>query len=493
MCTDRIKRTVWDYLRQRDLSVFACWLAPELFAQAAQQAGIALGSGALHGGNLVWLAVASALHTMKNFASVLGMTLKLLRDAPDWHSSRLAAAQRRGQRRGQRRASTQMRRPRDPRGRDPIAVSEEAFVQARQRMPWSFWIALLVILNDRFEAEHAARIRWKQFRLLALDGTTINMPRWKRLADYFGTASNGKTGRTTQARMVMLQLPLVRVPWRYELTPLSEGERTVAGRLLNELRGGDLLLMDRGFWSYGLFWQILEHHADFAVRKMSGVHFRKLQKLDRDDRLVLWQPSDRKWRRAGLPKTMQLREITYQLRGFSASAIVTSVCDPRRIIREEWLRLAAVDDAGLVLEQGLYHRRWEIETIFNELKVVQGMEGSLRSRKPEGIRYEVAGHVLLYLLVRWLMVQAAQNEDADPLRLSFSATLNELADMRETLLHASAERIRRSLLPCLLARIANHRVPFRPGRHYSRPHDTRVKNKGKGKYQRPSKLERRAA
>ena len=98
----------------------------ELFAQAAQQAGIALGSGALHGGNLVWLAVASALHTMKNFASVLGMTLKLLRDAPDWHSSRLAAAQRRGQRR----ARTQVRHPRDPRGRDPIAVSEEAFVQA---------------------------------------------------------------------------------------------------------------------------------------------------------------------------------------------------------------------------------------------------------------------------------------------------------------------------------------------------------------------------
>jgi hypothetical protein len=31
-------------------------------------------------------------------------------------------------------------------------------------------------------------------------------------------------------------------------------------------------------------------------------------------------------------------------------------------------------------------------------------------------------------------------------------------------------------------------VPLRPGRHYPRPHDTKVKNKGKGKKQIPSKL-----
>src|SRR5439155_22897161 len=82
MCTDRIKRTVWDYLRQRDLSVFACWLAPELFAQAAQQAGIALGSGALHGGYLVWLGGGDGLVTNKDHAIDHDMSHQLSWDPP---------------------------------------------------------------------------------------------------------------------------------------------------------------------------------------------------------------------------------------------------------------------------------------------------------------------------------------------------------------------------------------------------------------------------
>src|SRR5207244_12747187 len=96
MCTDRIKRTVWDYLRQRDLSVFACWLAPELFAQAAHQAGIVLGSGALHGGNLVWLGGGAGVHTMEKFARGLGMALQTFRAAPARASPRLAAGRRTG-------------------------------------------------------------------------------------------------------------------------------------------------------------------------------------------------------------------------------------------------------------------------------------------------------------------------------------------------------------------------------------------------------------
>jgi hypothetical protein len=45
--------------------------------------------------------------------------------------------------------------------------------------------------------------------------------------------------------MVMLQLPLA-----YELTPLKQGERTVAAGLLTRVGSGDLVLMDKGFWSY---------------------------------------------------------------------------------------------------------------------------------------------------------------------------------------------------------------------------------------------------
>jgi len=121
----------------------------------------------------------------------------------------------------------------------------------------------------------------------------------------------------------------------------------------------------------------------------------------------------------------------------------------------------------------LYHLRWQIETTFSELKVVQGLEGGWRSRTPEGVAYEVAGHVLLYLFVRWLMVEAAQRDGLDPLELSFRHALEELKEMRPALVTAAAGRAQQVLLPRLLERLAGHHVPYRPGRRYRRPKDCR--------------------
>jgi hypothetical protein len=97
--------------------------------------------------------------------------------------------------------------------------------------------------------------------------------------------------------------------------------------------------------------------------------------------------------------------------------------------------------------------------------------------------------MLLYLLVRWLMVEAAERAHLeDPLRLSFKEVLGELHDLRQTLLEASPQRVRRRLWPRLLERIVSHQVPLRPGRQYARPGDHKPKSKEKGRYQKPDKL-----
>jgi len=489
VCTDADKTTVWDQLSQRDWKAWQRFLHPGVFAEAAAWAGVPQGKGPLHLANLVVFALAAAWFRSKSFAEVLVLVLKLLRDASDWPNSALAQRQRRGRKRAQR----QHRHKHDPRGHDPTRLSEEAFVQARRKMPGSFWVGVLLILTRDFQAAHGQRVRWKQFRLLALDGTTIALPHWRRLAASFGTAKNGR-GRRTQARMVMLQFPLVRVPFRYELTPCTEDERRVGQRLLQGLETNDLVLLDRGFWSYGLFWQMQHQQAFFATRQKAGVRWHTRRRLGRGDRIVRHSPKDwrKQWKQQGLPESIDLRVIDYQIRGFRKTAVVTNVLDPQAITAAEWVQMATVNEAGRVLEPGLYHRRWEIETSFRELKVTQGMEGGLRSRSPEGIHYEVAGHVLLYLLTRWLIVEAADKAGIDdPLRLSFKAALEELADMRETLVHADLDHVRHVLLPRLLERIASHRVPLRPGRHYPRPRDTQPKAKGNERYQKPSKLKRK--
>jgi hypothetical protein len=493
MCPDPCKVSIWTFLRQRDLQLFASWLSPRLISQAVQQLGIPCGCGPLNVASLVWLALVSALHTTKNFADVLTLVLKLLQDDGDWASSPLAALQRKGR---QQRRKRPRRSKHDPRGNDPCTVSEEAFVQARQKLPWNFWTTLVLLLSEDFQQQHPEHQRWKRFRLLALDGTTINLPSWQRLSDHFGTAGKGKGRRRTQARLVLMELPQLRLPWRYELTPLAEGERTVAARLLKGLQRDDLVLMDRGFWSYALFQQIAQQGGYFAIRRIAQAKLTRHKRLGRDDTLVRFRPSDwrKAWTEAGWPRAMTLRVIAYQIRGFRPSAVVTNMLDPQVVSREEWVQLAAVDERGRVVEPGLYHRRWEIETSFRELKQTQGLEGSLRGRTPASIHFEVGGHLLLYLLVRGLVVEAAAaGEVEDPLRLSFKGALEELRDMRQTLLHAEPEHMRQVLWPRLLARIARHKVPLRPGRHYQRPGETRPKYKGQGRYQQSQKVARKSA
>lgn len=183
------------------------------------------------------------------------------------------------------------------------------------------------------------------------------------------------------------------------------------------------------------------------------------------------------------------------MRGFRPSAIVTNVLDPDIVSRDEWTHMSKHTEFAHRIDQGLYHRRWEIETTFDELKTVQGLERSLRSHTPEGIQFEVAGHVVLHLLIRWLIIEAAvqhgirEGRRIEPLSLSFKHAMQELIQLKPYLLTAPPHEVSRRWLPLLLRHIAEHTVPFRPGRHYARPGDTTIKNTGRGsKRKLPHKL-----
>lgn len=481
MFTDGHRCNIWEQVRQSDLRQFSDLLEPRLIKDAAAQSSVAMGRGVLSLATLCWLAINCALNNQHSFTSILTATLHLLEDMGVRSSVRSKASGR---------SKAGRRRKHDPRGRaGDHGVSEEAFVQARNKLPTRFFHALIRLLTTAFGNQHDASCRFHGLRLLALDGTCVDLPRWKRLRDYFGFSKNNLGAQKTQARLVMLQLALVRMPLRYALAPLKLGERLVGGWLLKSLLPGDLVLMDMGFFSFGLFWRIQQKHAYFATRLMSGMKFQTLKWLGDKDRLVEWMPSNRKWKGKFMPASMTLRVIEYQIPGFRPTAIVTNLLDVQLVSRDQWVGLALSEPGRRRLDVGLYHRRWEIETSFKELKVLQGMEGNLRGRTAQAIRYEVAGHMLLYLLTRWLMAEAAAERGLDPLELSFTNAARELAQMRERFLSARSPAQLQRLMERLLGRIAEHRVPWRPGRSYPRPKDGKIKNKGRGKKHLPAKLQ----
>jgi Transposase DDE domain len=470
MFRDEIRKEVHDRLREHDLKAVADKLTPDVFSEAARRTNLRIATCPLNLVNLVWLGIAAAWRKTESFATILTITLKLLQDQEHFGQSKLGKKLRRQQRRAKQQAR-KGRKKHDPRGQDPTHVSEEAFVKARRHMPLRFWLALILLLGERFEAAHSERLCYRGFRLLAIDGTSITLPDSKALRTCYGTANNGSGKHAPQARMVMLQSPLTRLPVAYELQPLKVGEVTMARQLASRLRQDDLVLLDSGYCSYGLLCDIQQRGAFFCIRVQRHLNLRTRRRLRiRRDRLVRWTPKDSRgrWRREGLPRALDLRLIEYRVPGYRTIKLLTNVLSPGRLSYADFTRLTTTAGVGERLWPGLYHQRWQIETGFDELKNEHGMEGGLRSKTPEGIAYEVAGHVALYLLVRWLIVEAAAKHGLDPLRISFCNALRELQGMWPTLVISSPRWVTQVLLPRLLERIASHVVPFRPGRSYPR-------------------------
>jgi hypothetical protein len=491
MFKDELRSEVWDEIRQHGIRTFSRHITPATIAEAAKRTDVTIVASPLNLANLVWLGIAAAINVSFDFATVLTETLRVLEDQPGFGSTELGREKQRGQRRKNGKGKH------SPHRQDRTVVSEEAFVKARSRMPLEFWLNLIIILVELFLTEHRSLVTFRGFRLLAMDGTDINLPNWPALRKHFGTATNQRGQHQALGRMVMLQLPMVRLPFRYELAPRSDGEITIARRLVPHLRANDLVLLDAGFWSYGLFWDVQNRNAFFGIRLKAGIGLKRVRRLGVGDELWRWTPKDSRsnWRKEGLPKSMDVRVISYQVPGFRPQKLVTNVLSPQRLPRADWVRLTTDCEEGGRLKPGLYHRRWEIETTFRELLVEQQLEKKLRSRTPESIQYEVAGHVVLYLLVRWLMVEAAVKHGLDPLQLSFLHALQELKEMRRDLVRAEPAWAR-VLLGRLLDRIAEHRVPFRPGRHYKRrnqssnhkrPASQRVNSKSSKTKQRTAK------
>lgn len=111
-----------------------------------------------------------------------------------------------------------------------------------------------------------------------------------------------------------------------------------------------------------------------------------------------------------------VRVLAYQLMGQDGEGaadgyrLVTTLLDARRHPARQ---LAA-----------LYRERWEIESVFAEIKTHQrGARVVLSSKTPDGVRQQIWAHLLVHHALRELMLRTATTRGLAPDRVSFTETL----------------------------------------------------------------------
>jgi len=142
-------------------------------------------------------------------------------------------------------------------------VTKSAFTQARKKLKHTAFVELNQAQVDFFYDQLEPR-RWCGFRLLAVDGSTSELPRTLEIMEHFGVWHPKQGEPCPLARVSQIFDVLNEITLEAIISPKDIGERVLAAQHFDILKADDLVLLDRGYPAFWLFVLILSHQAHFC-------------------------------------------------------------------------------------------------------------------------------------------------------------------------------------------------------------------------------------
>jgi len=297
---------------------------------------------------------------------------------------------------------------------EPVKLpSKSAIFQARERLGAEPVKALFERVARPLARPGTAGAFLAGRRLVAIDGTTLDVADSVVNDVFFGRpgVNKGERAAFPQARLVALAECATHAVFDAEIGSYTTSELALSKALIDRLEPGMVLLADRGFTGFALWQQAVATGADVLWRAKNNVAPRQIEAFDDGSWLGEMRLNNTKL----TSEAIVVRVVEYSIddgRGAEMGPfrLFTSLLDPNEVTATE---LAAV-----------YAQRWEIESVFDELKTHQrGSKVVLRSKSPELVLQEIWGHLCCHYAIRTLMFEAADAADVDPDRVSFVAAL----------------------------------------------------------------------
>ncbi len=303
---------------------------------------------------------------------------------------------------------------------------------------------------------------YRGHRLMALDGSLFNVPDTQANAAAFGRSCNqyGK-GAYPQARAVMLTECGSHATIGLHLGDYDEAEIHGAYALLSRLARGMFLMHDANFFG-GAYLEALTAKGVRALFALSStVALERVRNLPDGSYLARLKPHGKAVH--PMQRPLWLRVIEYRITD-------ERLGEPGQVYRlgTTWLNPRTAPAKELLV---LYHERWEIEIVIDEIKThLRVQQKVLRSHTPEGVRQERYALFLVHYAIRALMYRSALQADLDPDRLSFTeavfqiceAVAQERGEQEPAVLQGRTERLlhrlRRNLLPQRCLRIHRREI-----------------------------------
>jgi hypothetical protein len=344
-------------------------------------------------------------------------------------------------------------------------ITKSALCKARKKLKFEAFTKLNMEAVNYFY-DHFSPKKWFGFTLLAIDGSTVKIPRTTEVEKHFGVWNANSQNPCPLARISQMFDVLNKITVDAIISPKATGERELCESHFLKLMPNDLVLLDRGYPAYWLFNLILSWGGNFCARVQVDKwipikKFFRSGKLQKIIRLKAPASSIARCRDLGLETLdLKLRLIRVQLENGETEILITSLVDIEKYPQEMFL--------------DLYHHRWPVEEDYKVMKCrieIENFTGKSVLSVYQDFHARVFSKNLTVMMTfpaRLNIEQKNQNKRY-PYQLNFTQAVSKMKDTIVLLFNRPLDIVKNiiSALHCLFVKTVE---PVRPNRKFPRNH-----------------------
>ncbi len=337
--------------------------------------------------------------------------------------------------------------------KEQIEYSKQAFSKGRQRIKWEAFQELFQATVDKFY-EKAECLTWRGYHLLGIDGTRLNLPCTDELKAIYGVQTSQGASQTQTLVSCLYDL-LNGMIVDVRIAGCKSSERNAAKEMIQTFDqariNNPVFIMDRGYPSAELIDAIVQANYKFVMRCSS--EFLRNMNIPAQDNILIHQF-------AKLKHPTKIRVVKVRLSPENTEYLVTNLFDSD----------ITVDELG-----DLYHKRWGIESKYNDIKNKLEIE-NFTGYSPDAILQDFYASLFLANLAGALefdLHEEIEATHADPknkyeYRMNLNMTIAELKRVVVEMLITKSKLKRLRLFSRMKSRLMKAVVPVRPNRDFPR-------------------------
>ncbi len=267
-------------------------------------------------------------------------------------------------------------------------LAKSSICEARQKLDPQMFIELNKKIIDKWEQYIETPLLWRGHRLRAIDGSKFTLPK-SLLEVGYKTEGGGTRYYPTGLVSAMYDL-LSGMPLDFDLAS-HNNERTCALKHMQSLQKNDVVVHDRGYFSFELLasYTEIEVYPVFRVKSKAGYEvIDQFWDSNETDKIVQLKPpydvlmNAKKGLYKKSIKPINVRLIKYEIKG-TTYVLCTTLLDKEKYPPE--------------IFPDLYHSRWGVEEMIKVSKLITGVE-DFHSKNDTGVKQELFAHFLMITL-----------------------------------------------------------------------------------------------